>query len=146
MLICIILALVMIFIFVTFPVNILYLMKGFLFVYSFHEIQIFDYCRQCEAAHVIEVISYTEEVLDTCVIPCAQFERFWCWSVIQAAIQPQQRSCHKNITLSNSINKITCRNLYPKPTTINILLPNKNLLNQYKITTFIKVLSNREIR
>ena len=75
MLICIILALVMIFIFV---INILYLMKGFLFVYSFHEIQIFDYCRQCEAAHVIEVMSYTEEVLDTCVIPCAQFERFWC--------------------------------------------------------------------
>ena len=30
--------------------HILYLMKWFLFEYSFHEIHISDYCRQCEAA------------------------------------------------------------------------------------------------
>ena len=46
--------------------------------YSFDEVHISDYCRQCEAAQVIELISYTEEVVDTCVIPCAQVERFWC--------------------------------------------------------------------
>ena len=58
--------------------NILYLKERLLSEYSFDEVHISDYCRQCEAAQVIELISYTEEVVDTCVIPCAQVERFWC--------------------------------------------------------------------
>ena len=69
--------------------NILYLKERLLSEYSFDEVHISDYCRQCEAAQVIELISYTEEVVDTCVIPCAQVERFWCWSVIQETIQPR---------------------------------------------------------